>query len=296
MSVSDSLAAKSEMLSTSRIPWNQLTQQKLIVEGRYVDVWVGRLGSRRVAIKQWVAVNNRAASGDGTPADAISTFNVYCKIKHPNIVPFYGISNNGRKFCSVYEWQSRSLKELVQSEQKLPFSIVCSIGRDIGCALAYLHSENIQWTGVKDVNVFISDAYGAKINDFNIHALKAECSNDAKIGSDEACLGFRSPERWGRMDMSSSELEKSDIYSYGVLLWELYYWKRPYDWLSDRAIYECLQQTPPMKLPIATDCPRSYSILIRKCWNDIPAQRPKAITIEEGLERILRNFSLIQVA
>jgi serine/threonine protein kinase len=85
---------------------------------------------------------------------------------------------------------------------------------------------------------------------------------------------------------------KVDVYSYGMVLWELWERKRPYEELYSR--FDIIDAARAgRRPPIGTDCPAAYRSLIQRCWHDQPARRPTFAYIvrylKDELAHIKRN-------
>lgn len=131
----------------------------------------------------------------------------------------------------------------VLSSENIPFrggladaswpQVVCQLGVELARALQYAHSRNTLHRDVKPANVLLDANGTAKLADFNI-SFGAEIEGDSAAASFGGSLAYMSPEQLQachiKMEMSPDDLdERSDIYSLGVMLWELMYGERPFD-------------------------------------------------------------------
>lgn len=111
--------------------------------------------------------------------------------------------------------------------------VVCQLGMELALALQYAHSRNTLHRDVKPANVLLDANGTAKLADFNI-SFAAEVAGDDAAASFGGSLAYMSPEQMEAChpahDRSPSDLDgRSDIYSLGVLLWELLTGDRPFD-------------------------------------------------------------------
>ncbi len=157
----------------------------------------------------------------------------------------------------------------------MPWSIRWEIALDIGRGLAYLHSKQIIHSDLKSLNVLLDNNYCAKISDFGLAKIKLETQgiSDSKMGTVRWCA----PELFQGVSSSCA----SDIYSYGMILWEIAVRKLPFcDGLDESIVAGWIARGELEKLP--TGVYDGYSQLIERCWK--PAiERPTAKQVVEQL-------------
>ena len=123
--------------------------------------------------------------------------------------------------------EGRGLNEIIQEEGPLPYTRAIEITKQIASALDFAHNNNIIHRDVKPHNILITSTGIAKIADFGI--AKAMTSTTIIEGNDtEGVMGsvhYFSPEqaRGGYVD------ERSDIYSLGIVLYEMLTGRVPFD-------------------------------------------------------------------
>lgn len=138
-------------------------------------------------------------------------------LSHPNVVNIYDVGVEGEDYYIVMEFvDGRTLKEVIQEGAPLPINEAIDIAKQICSALGHAHENNIVHRDIKPHNILISKDKRVKVTDFGI--ARAITSNT--ITQDGSVLGsvhYFSPEqaRGGITDV------KSDIYSLGVVLYEM---------------------------------------------------------------------------
>lgn len=149
-------------------------------------------------------------------------------LTHPNIVNIYDVGREGNIYYIVMELiEGRGLNEIIQEEGPLPYTRAIEITKQIASALDFAHNNNIIHRDVKPHNILITSTGIAKIADFGI--AKAMTSTTIIEGNDtEGVMGsvhYFSPEqaRGGYVD------ERSDIYSLGIVLYEMLTGRVPFD-------------------------------------------------------------------
>lgn len=111
--------------------------------------------------------------------------------------------------------------------------VTCQLGMELAQALHYAHEQNILHRDVKPANVLLAANGTAKLADFNI-SFSSEVEGDSPEASFGGSLAYMSPEQLEACHPAHAtqpiDLDaRSDVFSLGILLWELMYGKRPYD-------------------------------------------------------------------
>ena len=147
-------------------------------------------------------------------------------LSHPNIVNIYDVGKEGNIHYIVMELiEGQVLNDIIKNEGPMEFRKAVDIVKQIALALSFAHKNHIIHRDVKPHNILITRDGAAKITDFGI----AKAVNSATIvGNTGTIMGsvhYFSPEqaRGGYVD------EKSDIYSLGIVLYELITGKVPFD-------------------------------------------------------------------
>jgi serine/threonine protein kinase len=156
--------------------------------------------------------------------------------------------------------------------------VVCWLGGRLAAALAYAHQRGVLHRDVKPANVLVGADGHPKVADFNISFSKLDGATPAAYFG--GSLAYMSPEQLEACDPAHSrqpdELDgRSDVYSLGVMLWELLTLKRPFDdsalaetWSSALSRMTNLRRAgigPEARGTLPADCPRSVSTALLKC-------------------------------
>jgi len=183
-----------------------------------------------------------------------------------------------------------SLFHLLQDESiELPWELRYRIAYEIAQGLWSLHSQEILHRDLKSLNVLLDEEKHAKITDFGFSKLRGQVTSMAP--SSKHSLGtpaYKSPELVAQdlADSSSDEEEAaavvkkpapytpySDVYAYGVILWELATRQTPFAGQEPIKVYKKIAKGKHEKIP--ADCPAEFAALIKKCWAMKPGQRPR---------------------
>lgn len=192
-------------------------------------------------------------------------------LSHPNIVNIYDVGREGNIHYIVMELiEGRTLSDYIKEQGAMPYPKVIALSKQIAAALSFAHKNHIIHRDVKPHNVMITPNGTAKITDFGIakavNAATIVDNTDGIIGS----VHYFSPEqaRGGYVD------EKSDIYSLGIVMYEMLTGRVPFD--GDKPVNIALmhingEMTPPSKL--VAGVPPALEHIIMKCTDKYPVNR-----------------------
>ena len=154
-----------------------------------------------------------------TEAQAVACFS------HPNIVSVYDVGTEGNLHYIVMELiQGKTLKEIIKEDGALSWKWSVNVAAQIASALETAHKNNIIHRDIKPHNIIITEDGIAKVTDFGI-AKSVSNSTITAFGTTIGSVHYFSPEhaRGGYTDA------KSDLYSLGVVLYEMLTGKVPFD-------------------------------------------------------------------
>ena len=192
-------------------------------------------------------------------------------MSHPNIVNIYDVGREGNIHYIVMELiEGRTLSDYIKEQGAMSYPKVIALSKQITAALAFAHKNHIIHRDVKPHNVMIAPNGTAKITDFGIakavNAATIVDNTDGIIGS----VHYFSPEqaRGGYVD------EKSDIYSLGIVMYEMLTGRVPFD--GDNPVNIALmhingEMVPPSKL--VAGVPPALEHIIMKCTDKYPVNR-----------------------
>lgn len=191
---------------------------------------------------------------------------------HPNIVNIYDVGLEGINIhYIVMEYvEGKTLGTIIEEEGKLSDYDTIEIGKQIASALSFAHKNHIIHRDIKPHNILIAEDGTAKITDFGI----AKAVNSTTlVAPDKSIMGsvhYFSPEqaRGGYVD------EKSDIYSLGVVMYEMITGKVPFD--GDNPVSVAMMHINQPVVPPSQYSPRMSSNLekvIMKCMDKYQVNR-----------------------
>jgi serine/threonine-protein kinase len=193
------------------------------------------------------------------------------QLTHPNIVPVYFVARQRDVPCFVMPFvEGEPLSALLAREGALALPVVLRIARDVAFGLDFAHQSGVLHRDVKPENILIDASTGRSLlGDFGIAKALAHSSLGTGPGTFVGTPRYMSPEQvTGERDIDA----RSDIYSLGIVVYEMLAGKPPFDGKSSHKILvkQLTAPAPPMRTKHAT--PHVQSVIARALAKD-PAKR-----------------------
>lgn len=193
-------------------------------------------------------------------------------MNHPSILKLLGYTKEA-PFCLVTELLSNgSLFQFLRTRySELTPTDRTVIALDIARGMEYMHERSVIHRDLKSLNILLDDNKRARICDFGLVRLKSLAPMTGLVGTPQ----WMAPE----ILMCSTYYDgKVDVYSYGVLLWELMTGEMPYSGVDiEKLPYLVVQEKLRPKIP--DSAPPDLKALISACWAPDPKDRPTFDTI-----------------
>ncbi len=221
------------------------------------------------------------------------------RISHPNAlsVTDFGEDENGVVFLVMEFLSGRTLKQLIRDEGPLPLVRVVEIIRQVGDALNAAHQQGVVHRDLKSDNIMLVDTMAgdhAKVLDFGIAKINEPGeARDSGLTAPNLVIGtpqYMSPEQCSQ----ETEIDaRSDIYSLGVILYEMLVGHVPFSADSPTMVMmKHLQEPVPSVLDERTDLPASIGRVIARAMAKLPGNRYQNVaeliedlTIASGMAR-----------
>ena len=207
-------------------------------------------------------------------------------LTHANIVSIYDVGNEDGIYYIVMELvRGKTLKQIINEEGALPWKWSVNIAGQIASALEMAHKNNIVHRDIKPHNIITEDGV-AKVTDFGI-AKAVSNSTITAFGTTIGSVHYFSPEqaKGGYTDA------KSDIYSLGVVMYEMLTGKVPFD--ADTSVSVALkhmQEDPVPPMEINPNIPKAVNDIILKAMQKEPMARYQTATaMIRDLAQALKN-------
>ena len=228
--------------------------------------------SRDTVIGRQVAVKILTETGMGD-AEARTRFLLEAKlagtIKHDHIVTVHDYGEeDGRPFIVLEFLEGEDLRDAIQKKHTGDLKNKLRIALEIARALAFVHENNIIHRDIKPENIFIERSGRAKLMDFGI--AKAQGLSLTKTGNSLGTPYYMAPEQV----MGTAITELVDIYSFGMLFYELLCGQKPVTGdTMERLFYVILHETPPEQPLIDAGIPERIRALIKRATAKKPEER-----------------------
>jgi len=244
------------------VNFSEIKLGRLIASGSFADVYHGIWRDSEVAVK--LLKNQRL---NDTFQKEVS---ILSKLSHENIIPFIGATIEG-KFSIVTEYFARhSLYEVLHVSKPQAISdtsFLYYLALEISKGMNYLHTQipPILHRDLKSANVLASETWKIVIADFGISRLRATEKMTTFVGTP----AYMSPELIANRDYN----EKIDVYSFGILLWELFTGQVPFEGMNPLSLALAVREGFRPAIP-PTGIPNDVCQLMTACWHDDYNKRP----------------------
>lgn len=268
-----------------RIPYHDLECEQLIGQGGFADVYKGTWLSQRhrVAIKT-IRITYLTENLKQSVLDEIAAM---YKIRYDHVLSIFGACIEPNYYALIVEYMSLgSLFDVLhKKEHVLSWTDRWSIAFQMTKSVNYLHAMSIIHRDIKSFNFLMditSNGYIVKISDFGLAKIRQETSRQTtecdKQQVPAGTLQWKAPE----LLKLSKPSKASDIYSLGVVFWELATGCVPYDELDEATISQGVKAGERLEIP--GDIPSHYKSIISHAWSQDPSKRP---TSQELIEQIM---------
>ncbi len=259
------------------IPFEQIQEGEQIGMGSYGIVSRGKWKGVDVAIKRFV----KQSLDERHMLEFRAEIAVLAELRHPNIVLFIGACVRSPNLCIVTEYVSRgSLQDILfNAAIKLTCARKITLLRNACLGIAYLHSLDpmIIHRDLKPSNLLVDENWNVKVADFGFARIKQANVTMTRCGT--PC--------WTAPEIIRGERysESADVYSFGIIMWQVFTRKQPYTGRNFMNV--ALDVLDGCRPPIQNECPSSYAVTMKRCWDSTPADRPT-------MEELVQFFSAVQ--
>ncbi|XP_015833522.1 mitogen-activated protein kinase kinase kinase 13 isoform X2 [Tribolium castaneum] len=237
------------------IPFEQITDLTYLGSGGQGTVFSGMLNNQKVAVKKVYDIKE-------------TDIRNLKKLNHPNIVKFKGVCTQLPCLSIIMEYCPYGpLFNLLKNQKNVvTINRVVSWAKQITSGMHYLHSQKIIHRDLKSPNVLIGEEEVIKISDFGTSRTWSGVSEKMSFAG---TVAWMAPEAIKELECS----EKVDIWSFGVVLWELLTCEVPYDGMEQSAIMYMVG-CGKLRPPIPKTCPDGFRLIMEMCWKLNPKERP----------------------
>jgi len=296
---------------------------RIIGEGSFGRVWSAKWGASTVAVKEFpfaqAAVAGRSMQQQEIIDSIVGEAGMMAILRHPNVLQLFGCSLTAQAIWIVSELCSLgSLRQLLDDQSReLPLCLKLSLALQVAEGMAYLHNQDppIIHRDLKSHNIFVHETFASA--ESTASPRPSESGMSDSTGTESRDEDSSSPKPtvvvkigdWGAARASLSRGERtmthgvgtacwmapetiqkdrsskySDVYSYGIILWEIWTREEVYKGLAPPQIIHRVANES-LRPPVPEDC--RWKELMVRCWSQLPLDRPNFDEIVEELNRIL---------
>ncbi|XP_057717898.1 probable serine/threonine-protein kinase SIS8 [Arachis stenosperma] len=261
------------------IQWEDLSVGERIGIGSYGEVYRADCNGTEVAVKKFL---DQDFSGDAL-AQFKSEVEIMLRLRHPNVVLFMGAITRSPHFSILTEFLPRgSLYRLLHRPNvRIDEKRRLRMALDVAKGMNYLHTSNppIVHRDLKSPNLLVDKHWVVKVCDFGLSRMKHHTFLSSK-----SCAG--TPE-WMAPEVLRNEPanEKCDVYSFGVILWELATMMIPWKGLNPMQVVGAVGFQN-KRLEIPDNVNPAVAQIIRDCWQMEPHLRPSFAQLMSRLSRL----------
>ncbi|XP_020593371.1 uncharacterized protein LOC110033658 [Phalaenopsis equestris] len=270
-----------------------LEELRELGSGTFGTVYHGKWRGTDVAIKRIKksCFTGRSSEQERLTQEFWREAEILSKLHHPNVVAFYGVVQDGPggTLATVTEFMvNGSLRQvLLRKDKYLDRRKRLIIAMDAAFGMEYLHSKNIVHFDLKCDNLLVNlkdqSRPICKVGDFGLSKIKR---NTLVSGGVRGTLPWMAPEL---LNGSTSKVsEKVDIFSFGIVLWEILTGEEPYATMHYGAIIGGIVNNSLRPL-IPASCDPDWRRLMEQCWAPDPQQRPSFTQIANRLRAMSQS-------
>ncbi|XP_072187685.1 mitogen-activated protein kinase kinase kinase 7 isoform X1 [Excalfactoria chinensis] len=280
-----SAAASAEMIETSpvlnfeEIDYKEIEVEEVVGRGAFGVVCKAKWRAKDVAIKQIESESERKAF--------IVELRQLSRVNHPNIVKLYGACLN--PVCLVMEYaEGGSLYNVLHGAEPLPhYTAAHAMSWCLQCSqgVAYLHSMKPKALIHRDLKppnlLLVAGGTVLKICDFG-----TACDIQTHMTNNKGSAAWMAPEVFEGSNYS----EKCDVFSWGIILWEVITRRKPFDEIGGPAFRIMWAVHNGTRPPLIKNLPKPIESLMTRCWSKDPSQRPSMEEIVKIMTHLMRYF------
>ncbi|XP_061931719.1 mitogen-activated protein kinase kinase kinase 7 isoform X1 [Apis cerana] len=260
------------------INYDEIETEQVVGKGSFGVVWKGKWKGQYVAIKY--------INSEGEKKAFTIEVRQLSRVIHPNIVKLYGACTKN-PVCLVMEYaEGGSLYNVLHCNPQPQYTAGHAMSWALQCArgVAYLHNMKPKPLIHRDLKppnlLLVMGGQTLKICDFG-----TACDLNTYMTNNKGSAAWMAPEVFE----GSRYTEKCDVFSWGVILWEILSRKKPFDEIGGSAYRIMWAVHIGQRPPLIEGCPKPLEDLMTRCWHKSPEERPSMDEVVE-IMTILSQF------
>jgi len=260
-----------------RVPFFDLKILQLITTGGFGKIYYGHYLEQEVAIK----LLNRELTAQ-EHKEFLREVTIMQRLHSDYIVPLFAVCDEPGRTCLVMKYMAQGALRKVLDENNLTAIQKHQLIYDIALGLHYLHQQDVLHRDLNSSNVLVDNEGHARLADFGLS--KRGRSNVSSLDKQSNALQWLPPEIVLGEGDKRIFTPQVDIYSYGILVWEILTGKRPFG--NDSLVQFARKMGQGQREDIPDTLPPPYRQLIKQCWQEEPTERPAVTDIIQQLRKI----------
>ncbi|KAF3324916.1 serine/threonine-protein kinase HT1-like isoform X1 [Carex littledalei] len=263
------------------IDTNLLKMGNKVASGSYGDLYRGTYCSQDVAIK---VLKPERVNTDMQREFAQEVY-IMRKVRHKNVVQFIGACTKPPSLCIVTEFMAGGSVYDYLHKQRGVFKppALLRLAIDVSKGMNYLHQNNIIHRDLKTANLLMDENEVVKVADFGVARVKVQ---SGVMTAETGTYRWMAPEVIEHKPYD----HKADVFSFGIMLWELLTGKVPYEYLTPlQAAVGVVQKGLRPTMP--KNANPKLAALIERCWQQDPTERPDFSEILEILQQLSKEVA-----
>ncbi|XP_076929375.1 serine/threonine-protein kinase STY13-like [Bidens hawaiensis] len=263
------------------IDLEKLNMGPAFAQGAFGKLYKGSYNGEDVAIKLLEQPEDNIEKANLMGQQFQQEVKMLARLKHKNIVWFIGACYKPKVWCIVTEYaKGGSVRSFLNKRRKknlVPLKVAVKQALDVAKGMEYVHGFGFIHRDLKSDNLLISADRSIKIADFGVARIEVQ---------NEGMTPEMGTYRWMAPEMIQHRpyTQKVDVYSFGIVLWELITGTLPYQNLTDlQAAFAVVNKG--LRPTVPNDCLPILREIMTRCWDVDPTVRPTLSQVVKMLEK-----------
>jgi serine/threonine protein kinase len=294
------------LATTSTIPYEHLKNLTKIGEGSFGQVYRASWNHIDVAVKfmsmKDIDVSQSSKEFVRSMDELEKEVSIMTQLRHPNIVLLLGVVRSTPaivvEFCTRGSLFSVLQRHMKPGAPQLLWKVRLQMALGAAAGMLYLHDVPVLHRDLKSANLMVDRYYRVKVGDFGLSRVHNEIVGS---GERDGSCSLHSP-RWMAPEVlkDGKHSKASDVYSYGIILWEIQSLKTPFKELNVYQILSAVDEgeRPDANASFGAQYPEAnlYRDLMRKAWDQDPKMRPSFEDIVTEVQNLIEMQSAREYA
>ncbi|KAJ1698033.1 Protein kinase superfamily protein [Rhynchospora pubera] len=248
-------------------------------QGAFGKLYKGTYNGEDVAIKLLEKPENDPERAQLMEQQFVQEVMMLSNLRHPNIVKFIGACRKPMVWCIVTEYaKGGSVRQFLMRRQNrsVPLKLAVKQALDVARGMAYVHGLGFIHRDLKSDNLLISGDKSIKIADFGVARIEVQTEG---MTPETGTYRWMAPE----MIQHRPYTQKVDVYSFGIVLWELVTGMLPFaNMTAVQAAFAVVNKG--VRPTVPQDCLPALAEVMTRCWDPNPDARPTFNDVVRMLE------------